>query len=202
MANTRIPSDDQTAEDTSRAESAGANSEETRETRKQSREHDSRVDELSEERATHQSQPAPWIRPSSLTAPPARDGFVQRWIRVTVRGVEDPRNVNMKFREGWSPRAMDTIPGEFLGLGIRADQADGHFVVDDLMLCEMPKEMYQQRADYYQSQTDQQMVAVETDLENVEVPGQPIMKTHKSTVSYPPPRVQGRRAQPAADDDF
>ena len=47
-------------------------------------EHDSRVDELSEERATHPTAPMPWVRPSSLEAPPPRDGMTQRWIRIST----------------------------------------------------------------------------------------------------------------------
>ena len=171
----------------------------THEARKQTRGHDSRVDELSEERATHPETPQPWLRPNSLQAPDSRPGMVQRWIRISLRGAEDPRNINMRLREGWVPRPLDSIPDDFGLLGTKAGVEAGRFIVDDLMLCEMPKTVYAQRKAYYDRLTEQQMDAVETDLEEVQVQGHPITKTHRSSVSHPP-RVLGRRVEAAEDD--
>ena len=42
-----------------------------------------------------------WVRPSSLDAPPAPDGYKHRWIRESVRGFDDSKNVMGKLREGW-----------------------------------------------------------------------------------------------------
>jgi hypothetical protein len=61
------------------------------------------------------------------------------------------------------------------------------------MLCEQPEAMAQQRADYVRKQTDNQMTAVEHDLERSQVPGQPISRDHQSAVT-------ARQVQ-AADDD-
>ena len=52
----------------------------------------------------------PWAPPSHLSAPPAPDGFVHRWIRVAMRGEEDKMNVNAKLREGWEPCLLYTSP--------------------------------------------------------------------------------------------
>ena len=43
----------------------------------------------------------PWTPPSSLDAPPAPKGFLQRWIRVESMGFQDTGNVSKKLREGW-----------------------------------------------------------------------------------------------------
>lgn len=177
-----------------------ANDRQTHETRTDSRGHESRVDALSEEHATHQdSAPTPWVRPSSLEAPPPRDGFVQRWIRMTVRGAEDPRNVSLKTREGWRPRPVDTIAEEYAFMGSKAGMNEGRFIVDDLMLCEMPRVTYAQRQAHYARETAMQMNAVEQDLEDVQVPGQPIVRSHNTSVTHPS-RVVGRRAEVAGDD--
>lgn len=182
------------------ASATQADAHETRGQLHADQEHDSRVDELSDEHATHQERPlAPWIRPSSLTAPEPRPGMVQRWIRISTRGVDDPRNINMSTREGWTPRPADTVPSDFVMMtGAPAEQHAGRFVVDDLLLCEMPKEIYGQRKAYYEDQTAQQMIAVEQELEDAQVPGHGITKTHSSSVSHPS-RVVGRRAEPADD---
>lgn len=203
--------DDVRAEDEPRASSMVENARKTieaeqrqqealsRSRENRSREHDSRVDELSEDRATHLERPEePWQRPSSLAAPEPRPGMVQRWIRHSVRGVDDPRNVTMKMREGWTPRPIDTIPEEFTFIASRADAQAGQFVVDDLMLCEMPLKKFKQRSEYYRRQTERQMEAVTHDLERTQVAGHPIQREHTSKVSHPP-RVIGRRVE-AADD--
>lgn len=170
------------------------------ESRELYREHDGRVDDLSEERATHQESEAPWMRPSSLHAPDPRDGMKQRWIRISVRGVDDPRNVNLRMREGWTPRPVESIPSEFQMMGVQETQTQGRLIVDDLMLCEMPEERWKARAAYYQKLTQDQMVAVENDLQDVQVAGHRITKTHTSTVSHPArPRVQGRQVEAAED---
>lgn len=164
------------------------------------REHETRVDEASEHHATHPQRPKSWVRPSNLTAPPPRSGMVQRWIRVSVRGADDPRNVAMRSREGWNPRPVDTIPEDFLILA-PASHDTGRFVVDDLMLCEMPREVYEDRKAYYRSQTEGQMSAVEMDLDKAEqAGGQPIVRTHRSNVDHPA-RVVGRKVA-AADDNW
>lgn len=162
--------------------------------------HDSRVDELADERATHQYEDAPWERPSNLEAPPPRPGMMQRWIRFTLEGEEDPRNVSRKMREGWRPRSPDTIPADFMA-GSSVKQADlGRLVVDDLMLCEMPAERYQQRKRYYDAQTRNQMEAVEHDLDGVQQPGHRIVRDRQSQVELgSPANVRGRHVEVAPD---
>jgi hypothetical protein len=159
------------------------------------RAHESRVDETSEVHATHLQRPlGPWERPSNLDAPPARPGMVQRWIRITQGGEDDPRNVSRRRREGWTPRPLSTIPSEYKEMVGRSDSREGVFVVDDLMLCEQPIELAEQRAAYIQAQTERQMLAVTADLDRSQVAGHPITREHRSA-------VQGRKLAPAADED-
>lgn len=88
-------------------ESASADTELSRQAVR-SRAHASRVDEATEEHATHQMADQPWVRPSNLDAPPARKGYVQRWIRATFRGADDPEiGIANPVRDGsrghWTP---------------------------------------------------------------------------------------------------
>lgn len=158
--------------------------------------HDSRVDELSEERATRHEKPVPpWVRASSLDAPPPRPGMVQRWIRHLIRGDADPRNVSKRTREGWKPRPADTVPEEWkASLGL-AESSSGVLIVDDLMLCEMPEEVYSERASYYEDQTFMQAEGVRQELERSQVRGHPIHKSFESSVSHPARKVR------VADDE-
>lgn len=81
-----------------------------------------------------------------------------------------------------------------------AKPKSGAFVVDDLMLCEMPESKYKQRAAYYQGLAARQMEAVETELEASQVPGHRIVRQHTSRVSMPA-RTIGRKVEAASDED-
>ena len=152
--------------------------------------HESRVDETSEYDATHQMEAAPYVRPSSLDAPPCRDGMTQRWVRQSIRGAADPKNLNRTWREGWRPRDPTTLSEEWRIYANFADKDNGMIVVDDLILMEIDSSVLAKRKASIERTTAQQMVSVEHDLESTQIAGHPIFKDHKTSISYPPTRVQ------------
>jgi len=160
--------------------------------------HESRVDETSEYDATHQMEAAGWLRPSSLDAPPARDGMTQRWVRKSIHGADDPKNLNRSWREGWRPRAPESLDEEWRIYATFADKDNGMIVVDDLVLMEIDSEILARRKAAIAKVTREQMQSVEHDLESTQIAGHPIVKEHKTSVSHP-----GIRVQPAgvADDE-
>lgn len=160
--------------------------------------HESRVDENSEYDATHPLEAAPYIRPSSLDAPEAREGMTQRWVRSSIRGAADPRNLNRSHREGWRPRPPETLTEEWRIYANFADKDNGMIVVDDLILMEIDSGTLARRKAAIERNTELQMSSVEHDLESAQVAGHPIFKEHKSSVSHPAQRVQPVRV---ADDD-
>lgn len=160
--------------------------------------HESRVDEISEYDATHQLEPAQWIRPSSLDAPEPREGMSQRWVRISLRGVDDPKNLNRAWREGWRPRSPDTLDEEWRMFADHAEQHEGRIVVDDLMLMEIDSEVLVRKKAAIEAATAAQMHSVEHDLESAQIAGHPIVKEHKTSVSFPATRV---RPTAVADDE-
>lgn len=135
---------------------------------------------------------ADYRRASTLEAPPARKGFVQMWIRTESNGKPDGRNVARKFREGWTPRPLDSVPEGISPPTIK----HGHQTVigvEGMILCEMPKALAAKRRLAIKQRTDRQMEAVEQNIMRTERPGRPIDRTFKSTVGV------GKRAT-AADD--
>lgn len=160
--------------------------------------HESRVDETSEYDATHQQEAAGWVRPSSLDAPPARDGMTQRWVRKSLFGADDPKNLNRSWREGWRPRSPDTLTEEWRIYATFADKENGMIVVDDLILMEIDSGVLARRKAAVEKATHDQIRSVEHDLESTQIAGHPIVKEHKTSVTHP-----GLRVQPAgvADDD-
>ena len=54
----------------------------------------------SSSRATD-SRRKPWTPPSSLDAPPPPEGYIHRWIRESVMGYDDRKNISGRIREGF-----------------------------------------------------------------------------------------------------
>jgi hypothetical protein len=152
--------------------------------------HESRVDEMSEYDATHQTEDMPWVRPSSLEAPPAREGMTQRWVRKSLFGVDDPKNLNRAWREGWRPRSPESLPEDWRIYATFADKTDGMIVVDDLILMEINSDILVKRKAAIERATEMQILSVEHDLESTQIAGHPIVKEHKTSVTHPGIRVQ------------
>lgn len=152
--------------------------------------HDARVDEQSEFDATHLEEPSQWVRPSSLDAPPAREGMTQRWVRHSLRGADDPKNLNRQYREGWRFRDPKTLPEDWQIFAVHANKAEGKVQVDDLVLMEIPTKVLEQRREAVRRATAKQMEAVNHDLQKAQVSGHPIHQDHRTSVSHPAVRIQ------------
>jgi len=125
----------------------------------------------------------PWKLPAELDAPEPRTGFTQRWIRIRMNGSEDAKNSMKKFREGWLPRSMDTVPEGYVPPNFLHPQLGGVIGVDDLILCEMPISKAKQRNAYYQSKKDRMIEGITNDLRNVSTGGPRIAVDAKTRVT-------------------
>ena len=125
----------------------------------------------------------PWAPPSHLSAPPAPDGFVHRWIRVAMRGEEDKMNVNAKLREGWEPVRKDEYP-DYEAPTIDGGRYEGIIGQGGLMLCRIPEETVAERTAYYGGRTREQMTAVDQDLMKEQHPSMPIQNNRQSRVTF------------------
>jgi len=113
-------------------------------------------------------------------------------------GVDDPKNLNRTWREGWRPVPPETLGEEWRIYANFANKDEGMIVVDDLILMEIETRVLEQRTLSIKQATAQQMYSVEHDLESTQIAGHPIVKDHKTSVSYPATRVQPAQV---ADDD-
>lgn len=128
---------------------------------------------------------------------PARPGYVQRWIRTSVRGDNDQSNVFRKINQGWKPRALDSVPkGAFVpNIDFNGSQVIG---IHGMILMERPAALQNRHAEHVKQMTDLQMTAVEKDLYGVHDPN------NQGAISAPTMRVEssyGRGRVPTADDD-
>ena len=105
----------------------------------------------------------PWAPPSMLDAPPAPDGYKHRWIRAETRGFDDTKNISAKLREGYELVRSDEYP-DFEAPVIDSGKYEGVFGVGGLILARIPVETVQERSDYFNNKSRDQMDAVDYDM--------------------------------------
>jgi len=140
----------------------------------------------SQERSKEQRN-QPWTPPSSLDAPPAPKGYIQRWIRVESMGFQDTGNVSKKLREGWEFVRADTLKSE-IGANDYPSIMEGKYAgligVSGLVLARIPEEIAKSRAEYFRRISADQMNAVDNDLMKEQRPGMPINIDRQSRVTF------------------
>lgn len=122
---------------------------------------------LEDERAAvdvHDMEDEPWVNPVSLPYLKPRDGMVQRWIRVAVRGEADPVNTARKLREGWQPRRIDTVSKNIPVPCIETGKYAGCIGVEGMILCEMTVQRNAQRNEYFARKNREQSAAIDARL--------------------------------------
>ena len=78
---------------------------------------------------------------SSLPLVAARKGYDQRWVRISVRGEDDMRNVYNSRRKGWEPRSPTTIPSTLKWMAIKKQGVGNVIGTHDCVLMERKVEI-------------------------------------------------------------
>lgn len=127
-------------------------------------------------------RPQQWAPPELLPEPDKQPGYKYRWIRVTLGGQADARNISTKIREGWEPVKVEEQPQYALlvnGEGRWKDCVQ----VGDVMLCKTPEELAEQRNQHYLAQSEQQIKAVDNNLMRQNDPRMPLFKESSSSTT-------------------
>ena len=127
-----------------------------------------------------QERRKPWRPPSTLDAPPAPEGYVHRWIRESVMGFDDKKNLSARLREGFELVRADEYP-DFEAPTIQDGKHAGVIGVGGLILARFPIESKLERDAHYQRMTDNQMEAVDNDLMREQHPSMPISKPERQS---------------------
>ena len=64
----------------------------------------------SNESRDKQERKKTWQRPTTLPDPEPREGVEYRWVRTSIMGETDNKNVSSKFRNGWTPVKAEDHP--------------------------------------------------------------------------------------------
>lgn len=132
-----------------------------------------------------------WKRHSDLDAPPSREGYVNRFIRIRLGTVRDTARLRNAMREGWRPVKKSSVTDRSLP-SIHLESVGDVIGVEDLILCEMPERAWTKRKAYFKAKLQRQNEAIERQLRNVsqtDVPGfGPIQQARSTSVTRAPQR--------------
>lgn len=159
---------------------ASAVAEAKSEARTREQTHPTRTQQTWDDVDIHEESDRPWVRPTSLAAPPARPGFKQRWIRVSMYGQEDATNAARRLREGWKPRPAESLPSNFPLPTISHGQWAGCVGIEGMILCEMPESLVERRNEYYADKTKRITDSIEHDLQQQSTSAMPIEQERSS----------------------
>jgi hypothetical protein len=121
-----------------------------------------RSDRGLESRATTY-RPTSWQAPEALPMPDERPGWKHRYVRLSTMGVADPSNISSKLREGYEPCKAEDYPELMMHAAV-----DGRFrggiEIGGLLLCRIPKEFMDQRAQHFANLNQSQMDSVDNNF--------------------------------------
>jgi hypothetical protein len=127
-------------------------------------------------------RPQQWMPPELLPEPDKQPGYKYRWIRVSLGGQADARNISIKLREGWEPVKVEEQPQ--YGLLVNGEGRWKDCVqVGDVLLCKTPEELTVQRNQHYLQQSEQQIRAVDNNLMKQNDPRMPLFKESSSSTT-------------------
>ena len=127
-----------------------------------------------------QTRRKPWTPPSTLDAPPAPEGYTHRWIRESIMGFDDKKNLSARLREGFELVRADEYP-DFEAPTVQDGKHAGVIGVGGLILARFPIESKAERQEYFQNMSRDQMKAVDNDMMREQHPSMPILKPERQS---------------------
>ena len=127
-----------------------------------------------------------WAPPSQLPDPMPQDGYKFRWVRTSVLGLDDSRNVSIRRREGWEPVRAEDHPELLLDLGLPNGSTPKTGLVEfgGLMLCKTVEAKAIGRQRYYERMSDQQLQSVDNNYLKDSDSRMPMFSEKRSDVTF------------------
>ena len=128
-------------------------------------------------------RPKVWQPASLLPDPDQQPGYAYRWIRVASNGKSDGQNFMAKRREGWEPVRIEEQP-QFTDMTDPDSRYKDNIEVGGLLLCKAPKELMEQRKDYFARKNQAQMDSVDNNFMRESDSRMPLFREKRSTTSF------------------
>jgi hypothetical protein len=143
---------------------------------------ENRIDRELDTTAKKTRKPA-WTRAEVLPNPTPQEGYKFHWVRVATNGQPDPTNVSSKLREGWTPVKATDHP-EIELVSIENERFKDNVVMGGLMLCKAPKELVEERNQYYKNTNEAQIRSVDNNLMRENDPRMPLFNERSTKVTF------------------
>jgi hypothetical protein len=124
-----------------------------------------------------------WQRADVLPTPRPVEGYEFHWVRVSTRGEVDPMNVSLKLREGWEPVKASDHPEIFVA-GVENERFKDNILIGGLLLCKAPREMVEDRNEYFLNESTTQITSVDNNLMRENDPRMPLFNERKTKVTF------------------
>jgi hypothetical protein len=124
-----------------------------------------------------------WQRPEVLPSPNPEPGYEFHWVRVSTQGQVDATNLSSKMREGWEPVKAADHP-EITMVSVESQRFKDNVVIGGLMLCKAPKELVEERTEFYDQQNSAQMQSVDNNLMRESDPRMPMFNDRRTKVTF------------------
>ena len=124
-----------------------------------------------------------WTPPNSLDAPPAPTGYRHQWIRESILGQLDTKNVASSLREGFEFVRADEYP-ETNYPTMHEGRYAGIIAVGGLLLARIPEEIAIQIDAYYKKQNEAKEEAVDNNLMKEQHPSMRFSKESNTRVTF------------------
>ena len=134
----------------------------------------------SNESRDKQERKKTWQRPTTLPDPEPREGVEYRWVRTSIMGETDNKNVSSKFRNGWTPVKAEDHP-ELKVLTDVDSKFQGNVEVGGLLLCKNSTENMDARREHYKEKNDQQIASVDNNYLRESDSRMPVLRPEKVT---------------------
>jgi hypothetical protein len=121
-----------------------------------------------------------WTQPQMLPSPRDTEGYAFRWIRTSILGEQDNRNVSSAFREGWVPVKAEDYP-EMMAINDFKSQFTENIEIGGLLLCKMSREKMKQKREFLDNKAETQMTAVDQSYLRENNPRMPLLPPERST---------------------
>ena len=113
--------------------------------------------------------------------PPPPEGYVYRWVRVTLQGKDDVNNISKYKRQMWEFVKPDELTGVSDVPLLNYGTLEGYVGVGDLALAKLPADVAEARQELVHQKTRDLMQAVNYDLKQNDDRRMPLFNESKST---------------------
>ncbi len=146
---------------------------------------EARKSRVEEERFDEEFTEPNWLSiPDSVVDRFKDEGMVLRWIRITINGQDDYKNVGDRQNDGWTFVEPNDVPEMMVNSRIVDEgRFEGCVVRGDVALAKASAKRMQSRQEYYQNRSRTMMDNVNAQLMNQSNSAMPIHNNSKSSVT-------------------